>query len=50
MVNHEPTQTLDVTGKNCPMSVVKAKQTIDELPSGEKAGTGVLKHYVRRRE
>lgn len=35
MVNHEPTQTLDVTGENCPMPVVKAKQTIDELSSGD---------------
>ncbi|AHB68021.1 hypothetical protein HISP_18240 (plasmid) [Haloarcula hispanica N601] len=47
MANHEPTQMLGVTGENCPMPVVKAKQTIDELSSGEKASTDVLKHYVR---
>ncbi|MFY4813699.1 sulfurtransferase TusA family protein [Haloarcula sp. AONF1] len=35
MVDHEPTQTLDVKGKNCPMPVVKAKQTVDELSSGD---------------
>ncbi len=41
---------LGVTGENCPMPVVKAKQTIDELSSGEKTGTDVLKHYVRTTE
>ncbi|WP_122090847.1 sulfurtransferase TusA family protein [Halalkalicoccus subterraneus] len=35
MSEHEATQTLDVKGQNCPMPVVKTKQTIDELATGE---------------
>jgi tRNA 2-thiouridine synthesizing protein A len=35
MSEHEVTQTLDVKGQNCPMPVVKTKQTIDELATGE---------------
>jgi tRNA 2-thiouridine synthesizing protein A len=31
MVPDEITHTLDVTGENCPMPVVKSKQTIDDL-------------------
>lgn len=31
MVDYEPTKTLDVKGQNCPMPVVKTKQTIDDL-------------------
>nr|WP_240940733.1 sulfurtransferase TusA family protein [Haloarcula argentinensis] len=50
MVDHELAQTLDVTAKNCPMPETKAKQTIDELSSGEKEGRDVLKHYVRKTE
>jgi TusA-related sulfurtransferase len=30
-----PTETLDVRGENCPMPVVKTKQAIDGLSSGE---------------
>lgn len=30
-VEHDITKTLDVKGQNCPMPVVKTKQTIDEL-------------------
>ncbi|MFQ3320335.1 MAG: tRNA 2-thiouridine synthesizing protein A [Natronomonas sp.] len=30
-VEHDITETLDVKGMNCPMPVVKTKQTIDEL-------------------
>ncbi|MFB6188473.1 MAG: sulfurtransferase TusA family protein [Halapricum sp.] len=29
------TETLDVRGQNCPMPVVKTKQAIDDLDSGE---------------
>lgn len=29
------TETLDVRGENCPMPVVKTKQSIDDLASGE---------------
>lgn len=31
MTDHSPTETLDVKGENCPMPVVKTKQTIDDL-------------------
>ncbi|WP_227356073.1 sulfurtransferase TusA family protein [Haladaptatus salinisoli] len=31
MTEYEITQTLDVKGQNCPMPVVKTKQTIDQL-------------------
>jgi tRNA 2-thiouridine synthesizing protein A len=31
---YEATDTLDVKGQNCPMPVVKTKQTIDDLGSG----------------
>lgn len=31
MTEYETTQTLDVKGQNCPMPVVKTKQTIDQL-------------------
>jgi tRNA 2-thiouridine synthesizing protein A len=31
MVPEEITRTLDVKGENCPMPVVKTKQTIDDL-------------------
>lgn len=34
MIEHEPTETLDVKGQNCPMPVVKTKQTIDQLTEG----------------
>ena len=30
-VEHDITKTLDVKGQNCPMPVVKTKQTIDDL-------------------
>ena len=30
-VEHDITETLDVEGQNCPMPVVKTKQTIDDL-------------------
>jgi tRNA 2-thiouridine synthesizing protein A len=33
--NHETTQTLDATGLNCPMPVVKSKQAIDDLEPGD---------------
>jgi tRNA 2-thiouridine synthesizing protein A len=29
------TTTLDVTGENCPMPVVKTKQAADDLPAGD---------------
>ncbi|MDL5360462.1 sulfurtransferase TusA family protein [Halalkalicoccus sp. NIPERK01] len=35
MIEHEATETLDVTGQNCPMPVVKTKQRIDDLDPGE---------------
>nr|WP_049944219.1 sulfurtransferase TusA family protein [Halalkalicoccus jeotgali] len=35
MSEYEATRTLDVTGQNCPMPVVKTKQTIDDLDGGE---------------
>ena len=35
MTDHEVTETLDVTGENCPMPVIKTKQTIDQLAQGE---------------
>lgn len=31
MIEREITESLDVKGQNCPMPVVKTKQTIDEL-------------------
>jgi TusA-related sulfurtransferase len=34
-VEHDITETLDVKGLNCPMPVVKTKQTIDDLDDGE---------------
>lgn len=34
MTEYEITETLDVTGQNCPMPVVKTKQKIDELAPG----------------
>jgi tRNA 2-thiouridine synthesizing protein A len=37
MAQYEVTDTLDVKGQNCPMPVVKTKQTIDQL-----AGDDVL--------
>lgn len=35
MNEHESDQTLDVTGQNCPMPVVKTKQSIDDLAKNE---------------
>jgi len=35
MPDYEITETLDVTGQNCPMPVVKTKQNVDELRDGE---------------
>ena len=35
MTTEEVTQTLDVTGLNCPMPVVKTKQAFDDLGPGE---------------
>lgn len=35
MSDHEPTETLDVKGQNCPMPVVKTKQATDELSEGD---------------
>jgi TusA-related sulfurtransferase len=35
MTQYEATETLDVTGENCPMPVVKTKQNIDLLAGGE---------------
>ena len=32
---YETTETLDVMGMNCPMPVVKAKQAVDGLASGD---------------
>lgn len=34
MTEYEITETLDVTGQNCPMPVVKTKQNIDKLGAG----------------
>jgi TusA-related sulfurtransferase len=34
-VEHDITETLDAQGLNCPMPVVKSKQAIDGLASGE---------------
>jgi TusA-related sulfurtransferase len=31
----EPTETLDVTGASCPMPVVRTKQAVDGLSSGD---------------
>lgn len=35
MTDYEATETLDVKGENCPMPVVKTKQTIDTLADSE---------------
>ncbi|MFB6121478.1 MAG: sulfurtransferase TusA family protein [Halobacteriaceae archaeon] len=35
MTQYEVTETLDVTGENCPMPVVKTKQNVDQLAEGE---------------
>lgn len=35
MTDHDPDETLDVTGQNCPMPVVKTNQSIDELGETE---------------
>ncbi|WP_433630091.1 sulfurtransferase TusA family protein [Halomicrococcus sp. NG-SE-24] len=35
MTQYEVTETLDVKGENCPMPVVKTKQSIDQLAEGE---------------
>ncbi|MFC6964451.1 sulfurtransferase TusA family protein [Halocatena marina] len=35
MTEYEITEMLDVKGQNCPMPVVKTKQTIDQLAKGE---------------
>jgi TusA-related sulfurtransferase len=35
MIEREITEFLDVKGQNCPMPVVKTKQTIDELDPGD---------------
>nr|WP_251344345.1 sulfurtransferase TusA family protein [Haloplanus sp. GDY1] len=35
MTDYEITETLDVTGENCPMPVVKTKQRTDTLSAGE---------------
>ncbi|MFC4551067.1 MULTISPECIES: sulfurtransferase TusA family protein [Halorussus] len=35
MTEYEITETLDVKGQNCPMPVVKTKQSIDELDEGD---------------
>ncbi len=34
MTEYDITETLDVTGQNCPMPVVKTKQNIDGLDEG----------------
>lgn len=34
MTDHDATETLDVTGQNCPMPVVKTKQHVDGLAQG----------------
>ncbi|WP_323174295.1 sulfurtransferase TusA family protein [Natrialba sp. PRR66] len=35
MTDHDSAETLDVTGQNCPMPVVKTKQTVDQLDDGD---------------
>lgn len=35
MNDYEVTTTLDVTGQNCPIPVVKTKQNIDQLQDGD---------------
>jgi len=35
MTEYEVTETLDVTGENCPMPVIKTKQRIDQLADSE---------------
>jgi TusA-related sulfurtransferase len=35
MNDFEITETLDVKGQNCPMPVVKTKQSIDKLAAGD---------------
>lgn len=32
---HDTAETLDVQGENCPMPVIKTKQTVDELETKE---------------
>ncbi|WP_248907177.1 sulfurtransferase TusA family protein [Halocatena marina] len=34
MTTHKTAEVLDTTGQNCPMPVVKTKQTIDQLEEG----------------
>ncbi|MFB6077987.1 MAG: sulfurtransferase TusA family protein [Halarchaeum sp.] len=35
MTDYEVTETLDVKGQNCPMPVVKTKQSVDSLDAGD---------------
>ncbi|MFC4451167.1 sulfurtransferase TusA family protein [Halorussus aquaticus] len=35
MTEYEITETLDVKGQNCPMPVIKTKQSIDNLDEGD---------------
>ncbi|MFC7176758.1 sulfurtransferase TusA family protein [Halosegnis marinus] len=35
MDDTQPTETLDVKGENCPMPVVRTKQAVDGLSSGD---------------
>lgn len=35
MTDYTPTETLDVKGLNCPMPVVKTKQSVDGLEAGD---------------
>ncbi|XVH31248.1 sulfurtransferase TusA family protein [Haloferacaceae archaeon DSL9] len=35
MTDYDITETLDVTGQNCPMPVVKTKQHVDPLEAGD---------------
>jgi tRNA 2-thiouridine synthesizing protein A len=35
MSDYDPTETLDATGLNCPMPVVKTKQATDDLAPGD---------------
>jgi tRNA 2-thiouridine synthesizing protein A len=35
MTTEEITETLDVTGLNCPMPVVKTKQAFDDIAAGD---------------
>lgn len=34
-MSHEVAKTLDVKGKSCPMPIVKTRQNMDELESGQ---------------